>query len=233
MSYGFQIEVWGNYALFTRPELKTERMSYEIITPSAARGLIESVYWHPGLEIVIDKIYLLRKFGENADTLSTEEKQECPIQFTNVRRNEVKSRVQAAHVKRMMEGGPVPMLNTSEDIQQRASTLLRDVHYVLEAHFEMTEKAAPGDNEGKFKDIFRRRLEKGQAYSQPYFGCREFPAHFRAWQGGEIPAVDYSKDLGLMLYGLDYSNPRDIEPMFFHAQLKHGVLQVAGEEVLR
>lgn len=230
MSYGLQIEVWGDYALFTRPELKTERMSYEVITPSAARGLIESIYWHPGLRVAIDRIYVLRKFGE---ALTDENGTENPIKFTNIRRNEVKSKVQAAKVKSMMEGGPAPMIVTSDDIQQRASTLLCDVHYVLEAHFEMTDKASSDDNEGKFKDIFRRRLESGKAYSQPYFGCREFPAHFRAWPGGTIPAVDFSKDLGLMLYDLDYSNPRDIQPMFFHAQLKSGVVQVAGEKVLK
>ena len=229
MSYGLQVEVWGDYALFTRPELKSERMSYEIITPSAARGLIESIYWHPGLRIIIDRVYLLKKFGEEQN----ENEEENPIKFINVRRNEVKSKVQAAKVKSMMLGGPAPTIVTSADIQQRASTLLCDVHYVIEAHFEMTEKAAPSDNEGKFKDMFRRRLESGQAYSQPYFGCREFPAHFRAWRGGRIPAVHYSKDLGIMLYDLDYSDPKNIQPMFFHAQLKNGVMQVSGEEVLR
>lgn len=229
MSYGLQVEVWGDYALFTRPELKSERMSYEIITPSAARGLIESIYWHPGLRIIIDRVYLLKKFGEEQN----ENEGENPIKFINVRRNEVKNKVQAAKVKSMMLGGPAPMIVTSADIQQRASTLLCNVHYVIEAHFEMTEKAAPSDNEGKFKDTFRRRLEKGQAYSQPYFGCREFPAHFREWTGGKIPVVHYSKDLGIMLYDLDYSNPSNIQPMFFHAQLKDGVMQVSGEEVLR
>ena len=154
MSYGLQVEVWGDYALFSRPELKTERMSYEVITPSAARGLIEFIFWHPGLRVVIDRIYVLRKFGEELTD-------ENPIKFTNIRRNEVKSKVQAAKIKSMMKGGPTPMIITGDDIQQRASTLLRDVHYVLEAHFEMTAKAASGDNKGKFKDIFRRRLENG------------------------------------------------------------------------
>ena len=205
-------------------------MSYDVITPSAARGLIEAIYWHPGLRVIIDKIYVLRKFGE---VQTPENAKDNPIQFTNIRRNEVKSKVQAAQVKRMMEGGPVPFINTSDDILQRASTLLRDVHYVLEAHFELTDKAVPGDNEGKFKDIFRRRLESGKAYVQPYFGCREFPAHFRAWQGGEIPAVQYSKDLGLMLYDMDYSNAENIQPMYFHAELENGVVQVAGKKVLK
>lgn len=230
MGYGLQVEAWGDFALFTRPELKTERVSYEIITPSAARGLIESVFWHPGLRVVIERICLLRKFGEE---LTEENKNDNPIRFTNIRRNEVKSKVQAPKIKSMMLGASAPMLDAGTDILQRASMLLRDVHYVIEAHFEMTPKAAPGDNPGKFKDIFRRRLESGKTYSQPYFGCREFPAHVRAWPGGPVPAVACSKDLGLMLYDLDYSNQRDIRPMFFHARLQDGVVQVAGEKVLR
>lgn len=215
MSYGFQVETWGDYALFSRPELKTERMSYEVMTPSAARGLIESIYWHPGLRVRIDRIYVLNK-----------------IQFTNIRRNEVKDKASLQQVKQMMLGGTVPMIVTSNDIMQRASTLLQNVHYVIDAHFEMTEQAAPSDNEGKFKDIFRRRIEKGEAYSQPYFGCREFPAHFRAWKGGPVPTNGVTKDLGLMLYDMDYSNPEDIRPMFFMAKLNNGVMQVSGEKVL-
>lgn len=215
LSYGIQVETWGDYALFSRPELKSERMSYEVMTPSAARGLLESIYWHPGLKVIIDRIYVLNK-----------------IQFTNIRRNEVKSKASLSQVKSMMNGGAVPMIVTSNDIMQRASTILRDVHYVIDAHFEMTGKAVPGDNEGKFKDIFRRRIEKGTAYSQPYFGCREFPAHFRPWVGESVPTNGETKDLGLMLYDMDYSDPQNIKPMFFWAKLENGVLQVAGEKVL-
>lgn len=216
MGYGMKIEMWGQYALFSRPELKTERVSYEIITPSAARGVIESIYWHPGFIVRIDNIYVL-----------------SPIEFVNIRRNEVKSKVLASNVERMMNGGEAPMICTSEDIQQRAAMVLKNVHYVVEAHFEMTDKVSSEDNAGKFKDIFRRRLDKGQFYSQPYFGCREFPANFRAWVGEIVPAVDITKDLGYMLYDLDYSNPKNIQPMFFHARLEHGVVHVAGEKVLR
>lgn len=215
MSYGIRVETWGDYALFSRPELKTERMSYEVITPSAARGLIESIYWHPGLKVVVDRIYVLNK-----------------IQFTNIRRNEVKSKASLSQVKSMMNGGKVPMIVTSNDIMQRASMILRDVHYVIDAHFEITDKAAPGDNEGKFKDIFRRRIEKGMSYSQPYFGCREFPAHFRQWAGDTVPTSGETKDLGLMLYDMDYKDPKNIKPMFFMAKLENGVMQVAGEKVL-
>lgn len=217
MSYGIQVEVWGDYALFTRPELKVERMSYDVMTPSAARGLIEAIYWHPGLQVYIDRIHVLN-----------------PIRFTTVRRNEVKNKALASAVQSMMAGtGPAPLLCTPQDIQQRAALLLQDVRYVIDAHFELTPKANPGDNPGKFKDIFRRRLEKGQFYHQPYFGCREFPAHFRPWAGGAIPAIDETRDLGLMLFDLDYSDPRDIRSMFFRARLERGVLEVAGQEVLR
>lgn len=215
MSYGFQVETWGDYALFSRPELKSERMSYDVMTPSAARGLIESIYWHPGLKILIDRIYVMNE-----------------IKFTNIRRNEVKDKISLQQVKRMMNGGPAPMLVTSNDIMQRASTILRDVHYVIDAHFEMTDVAAASDNEGKFKDIFRRRLENGQSYSQPYFGCREFPAKFRMWKGGSIPTIDETRNLGLMLYDMDYSDKENIKPMFFMAKLNNGILQISGEKVL-
>lgn len=207
------IEVWGDYACFTRPEMKVERVSYDIMTPSAARGLIESIYWHPGLRWVIDRIHVL-----------------APIRFTNLRRNEVKSTVSARTAKTVMERGRGELyLVTSEDIQQRASLLLRDVRYVIEAHFEiLPDKAAPGDNAGKFQDIVKRRLQKGQFYHQPCFGCREFPAHFAPCES--IPACPEElrgeKDLGYMLYDMDYADPENIRPLFFRAVLRDGVLEV-------
>ena len=216
MRYGMLIESWGEYALFTRPEMKTERVSYDVMTPSAARGLVESIFWHPGLRVLIDRIYVLND-----------------IRYTNIRRNEVKSKMLASNAERMMLGGPQDMICAQEDIQQRASLMLRDVHYVIAAHFEMTDKAAPTDNEGKFADIFQRRIEKGQSYSQPYFGTREFPAQFRAWKGGPVPTKDINKDLGYMLYDMDFSDPKNITPMYFHAELKHGILDIAGEKVLK
>ena len=119
----------------------------------------------------------------------------------------------------------------SQDIQQRAALILQDVHYVIEAHFDMTDKAAPGDNPGKFQDILRRRLQRGQAYSQPYFGCREFAAHFQEWPGGDIPAIDVTQDLGFMLYDMDYSDMQNIQAQFFRAKLEHGVLDCRNCEV--
>ncbi len=135
-----------------------------------------------------------------------------------------------------MKGGVAELyISTRESIQQRAAMVLQEVHYVIEAHFEMTDKAAPGDNEGKFCDIMRRRLEKGQCYHQPCFGTREFPAHFRPWTGGE-PVTAYPDDdreLGYMLYDMDYSDQRNIRPQFFRATLRRGVLDVRGCEVFK
>ncbi len=209
-----QIEVWGDYACFSRPEMKTERVSYDVMTPSAARGLIESIYWHPGLRYCIDRIHVLE-----------------PIRFTNIRRNEVKSIILARKVLSAAKSGEELALIPSQDIQQRAALILQDVHYVIEAHFDMTDKAAPGDNPGKFQDILRRRLQRGQAYSQPYFGCREFAAHFQEWPGGDIPAIDVTQDLGFMLYDMDYSDMQNIQAQFFRAKLEHGVLDCRNCEV--
>ena len=211
------VEVWGDYALFTRPELKVERVSYDVMTPSAARGLLEAIYWHPGVRWVIDRIYVLN-----------------PIRFTNIRRNEVSATLSAAKARTVMTGGEADLyINTQDCIQQRAAMVLQDVHYVIEAHFDLTDGAGPGDNPGKISDIMRRRLEKGQCYHQPYFGTREFPARFRQWAGGE-PVTAYpdgERELGLMLYDMDYSNHEDIRPQFFRAVLRRGVLDVRECEV--
>ena len=207
-----RVEVWGDYALFTRPEMKTERVSYDVMTPSAARGLLESIYWHPGMKWCIDRIHVC-----------------SPIRFTNIRRNEVKDTISARKVKTVMEKGQGELyLATPESIQQRAAMVLRDVHCVIDAHFDLTENAAPGDNAGKFQDIIKRRLERGQCYSMPYFGTREFPAHFRRCT--ELPPCPDElkgvRDLGWMLLDMDYTNPQNITPRFFRASLTDGVMVV-------
>ena len=207
-----QVEVWGDMACFTRPEMKTERVSYDVMTPSAARGLIEAIYWHPGLRWVIDRIRVC-----------------APIRFSNLRRNEVKAVVSARAARTVMERGRGELyLATPQEIQQRATLLLRDVRYVIEAHFELTDRAAPGDNPGKFQDIMLRRLKRGQFYHQPCFGCREFPAHFALCQSLPPcpPELAGERDLGWMLYDLDYSDPENIRPLFFRARLQDGILQV-------
>ena len=212
-----QLEVWGAYALFSRPELKVERVSYDVPTPSAARGIVESVYYHPGLRWVIDRIHVLN-----------------PIRFVSIRRNEVTDKISGRNVRQVAQGGGQPLyLVTSQKIVQRSSLLLQDVHYVIEAHFEMTDKAAPSDNPGKFQDIVTRRMERGQCFHTPYFGCREFPVSFRRWPGGPIPTIDETRDLGLMLYDFDYSDPAAITPTYFRARLEHGVLNTQNCEVFR
>ena len=148
-----QLEVWGDYALFTRPEMKVERVSYDVMTPSAARGLIEAIYWHPGLKWTVDRIRVC-----------------APIRFVNLRRNEVKSVIpkiakSEKTAQDMLERGEVqlkPLCIVGDIRQQRAALLLRDVRYVIEAHFEMTDRAAEGDNPGKFQDIVKRRIKRGQ-----------------------------------------------------------------------
>lgn len=219
MGKGVKVRVWGDLALFSRPEMKVERCSYDMMTPSAARGILEAIYWHPGLTWVIDRIHVRK-----------------PIQFTSIRRNEVKSKISANNVLTAMNGGDKPLyISSKEDIVQRAAILLRDVDYVIEAHFEMTEQANSSDNPGKFKDIVMRRLRRGECYHMPYFGCREFPANFELYEDDEVDTAyqDEKKDLGYMLYDFDYTDPEDIQPMFFRAVLSDGVLDVRDCEVIR
>lgn len=220
MSVGVKVKVWGDYALFARPEMKVERCSYDVMTPSAARGILEAIYWHPGMRWKIDKIYVKN-----------------PIRFTSVRRNEVKSKISANNVLRVYNGAKKPLyICSKEEIVQRASVILCDVSYVIEAHFEMTERANETDNPGKFKDIIMRRLRRGECYHMPYFGCREFPAHFCLCEEEEIQTA-YSevpeKDLGFMLFDMDYSDKANIQPMFFRAVMKNGVLNLKNCEVIR
>ena len=220
MAKGVRVKVWGDYALFSRPEMKVERVTYDVMTPSAARGILEAVYWHPGMRWIIDKIYVNK-----------------PIQFTSVRRNEVKSKVSANNVLPVYNGSPKRLyLSSKAEIVQRSSILLRNVEYVIEAHFEMTDKANISDNSGKFKDIIMRRLRKGECFHTPYFGCREFPVRFCLCEEEEIHTAysdEDERDLGFMLYDMDYSNPENIQPMFFRAIMKKGVIDLKDCEVIR
>lgn len=206
------LEVWGDYACFSRPEMKVERVSYDVITPSAARGLIEAIMWHPGMRWHIDRIQVCN-----------------PVHFTNIRRNEVKDIISARTVRTVMERGRGELfLATQDSIQQRAAMVLKDVRYVIDAHFEMTERAAPGDNEGKFAEMTKRRIEKGQFYHQPYFGTREFPAYFRMCERRpECPEeLKGEKDLGWMLLDMDFSDPANVCPKFFRAVMRDGIIDV-------
>ncbi len=210
------LEAWGDLAMFTIPSTKTERVSFRVPTPSAARGLLESVMWHPGLRYTIDRIYVLN-----------------PIKYYNLKRNEVKQKILASNALRIANGADdIPYIDARSSISQRSSLMLKDVHYVIEAHFDMTDKASLSDNPGKFQDMLKRRLRKGQCYSQPYFGCRECTANVRLWEGGEITPIDESEDLGIMLYDMDYSDPKSITPKFFRARMERGVIDLTDCEVI-
>lgn len=213
MSHGVALHVWGDWALFTRPEAKAERASYDVPTPSAARGILEAIHWKPAISWVVDRLHVLE-----------------PIRFDSLRRNEVRDKVSPASVtKAMKSGAPLHLVvDEGKQRQQRASLLLRQVAYVIEAHFELTDKAGAEDNAGKHADIFRRRARAGQCFQQPCFGCREFPAHFALLEGA-LPfsslAQDAPRDLGWMLYDLDYANT--MQPLFYRPRLEQGIIDVA------
>ncbi|MCB1057702.1 MAG: type I-C CRISPR-associated protein Cas5 [Acidobacteria bacterium] len=200
----------GPLACFTRPELKAERFSYEVMTPSAARGLLEAVLWKPAIRWQVRRIRVL-----------------SPIRFTALRRNEVNSKASAPATAVIDGGGPAPRYYADEDRTQRNTVALRDVDYVIEAAFELTERAGDDDNLTKFVEMFERRVRKGQHFHQPYFGCREFVAE--VLPADEAPAaVDTSKDLGLMLWDIDYA-PAGHRARFFHGRLEQGVLEVPAD----
>ena len=206
MGYGIKIRVSGDYALFTRPEMKVERVSYDVITPSAARGIIEAIYWKPAIRWVIDKIHVLK-----------------PIEFTNIRRNEVSEK--ASERK--------PYLVATEIRQQRAALVLKNVDYVLEAHFDLTDKAGEEDTKEKHYNIILRRLRKGQHFHAPCLGTREFGAKVELIEDSDpIPQSPLGDvELGWMLHDLDFSDSEDIKPQFFRAALKQGVLDLTDLEV--
>jgi len=210
MSYGVKLHCWGELACFTRPEMKVERVSYDVITPSAARGILEAVFWKPEIRWVIDRLYVLK-----------------PIRFTSLRRNEVGKKIaDKTAVAAMRNGSGRLGLYVEEERQQRATLLLRDVAYVIEAHFEIL---AGAENDGKYLDQFNRRARNGQCHSRPYLGCREFAAHFSLIEHEEaMPRSDDSfrgaRALGWMLHDIDFKNGK--EPQFFHAVMKDGVIEV-------
>lgn len=220
MGYGITIRVEGRYALFTRPEMKVERVSYDVITPSAARGIIEAVYWKPAIRWVIDKIHVLRE-----------------IEFTNIRRNEVSDKASVDNALQVMKGANKPLyIAATESRQQRAAMVLKDVDYIIEAHFEMTDRAGADDTEEKHYNMVLRRLRNGQHFHQPCLGTREFPAKVTLIEekGAILKSpLTGKRDLGYMLYDLDFSNLRDIQPMFFRAIMEDGTLVVPNPEEVR
>lgn len=219
MAYGFLLELWGDYALFTRPEFKVERVSYDVITPSAARGIVEAIYWKPALKYYIDKIHVYNE-----------------PEFTNIRRNEVSEKVLSSDIKRLMEGNKNAKgyICTTDSIQQRASMVLKKVHYLIEYHFELTDMAGESDTVEKHYNIALRRLRKGQFYHMPCFGCREFPANYKLIEN-DVPVSTLcgERDLGYLLYDMDFSDAENITPMFFRANMVNGVIDLTNVKLRR
>lgn len=228
------LKVSGDYALFSRPEMKVERVSYDVITPSAARGVLEAIYWKPQIRWIIDEIHVLN-----------------PIRFTNIRRNEVSSKIAVkggTGVNAAMTNQEIrPSIDVAENRQQRASLLLKDVAYLIKARFHLLdtrlEKNGPefpaNEAAGKHLEMFKRRALKGQAFQQPYFGCREFPVRFELIDNGaDIPKphpdliTGQPKDLGFMLHDIEFEQDRATKkvksttPHFFPATMIDGVIHI-------
>ena len=214
MAFGVQLHVWGDYACFTRPEMKAERVSYDVMTPSAARGILEAIHWKPAIRWVIDRIHVLN-----------------PIRFETIRRNEVGSKLSERLVKTAMKKGSTEGLHlfVENDRQQRAATVLRDVAYAIEAHFELKESAGQAESTAaKHISMFNRRAVQGQCFHRPYLGVREFAAHFapvgKTLPASSLPENQRNCELGWMLHDIDYE--RGNTPQFFRAALRDGVLEV-------
>ena len=212
MPQGVRLKVSGARACFTRPEMKVERVSYDVMTPSAARGILEAIHWKPAISWVIEAIHVLK-----------------PIRFHTLRRNEVGHKAPAGKIRTAMNRGSLEGLHilVDEDRQQRAATILTDVAYVIAAHFVMTAKAGAEDNAAKHLDTFNRRAARGQCFHQPCLGTREFDARFELVDHDALlpQTIAENRDLGFMLYDIDHRAPGR-PSLFFRAQLEQGVLRV-------
>ena len=235
---GVRLHIWGERACFTRPELKVERVSYDVPTPTAARGILEAIHWKPAIRWQVDRIHVLR-----------------PIRFQSFRRNEVGAKASASLARSAMTRGTTEGLGllVDENRQQRAATILVDVAYVIEAHFELTDRAGPDDTAGKHLAMFQRRAEQGQSFHRPCMGTREFDAHF-AWVTEDpvalpalsaeeqaaflkhgpaalptrpvtmLPKDQQNRDLGWMLHDIDHGAPGGAVSRFFRAAVADGVV---------
>lgn len=228
MAYGVKLKVWGDYAAFNRPEMKVERVSYEVMTPSAARGILEAIYWKPQMQWVVDAIHVLK-----------------PIRYTHIRRNEVASKIpvkgRTGVAEAMRSGSGALHLIVDQDRQQRAAMVLRNVAYGIEAHVERAALPTLDEKspEAKHLEMFKRRAARGQCFHRPYLGCREFVAEFAPVEAFP-PCPDElrgERDLGLMLHDLVFTpDPRGevvessrgirlrAEPRFFVAIIRDGIL---------
>ena len=235
MIKSYCLEVSGDFACFTRPEMKVERVSYDVMTPSAARAVFEAIVWKPAIRWRVTKIEVLK-----------------PIKWISVRRNEVGAVASTRNVQTAMAVGAGNLgLYVEDERQQRAGLFLRDVAYRIHAYFELRDPSfhkphfphlskvpvnrgeedlyvMPDNNAAKFLSMFERRVSRGQCVNQPYLGCREFACAFRLVEDlrAEQKPIGETKDLGWMLYDMDYSNPDDPKPRFFPARLTDGVVNV-------
>ncbi|WP_419622559.1 type I-C CRISPR-associated protein Cas5c [Thiolapillus sp.] len=203
------LEVRGDFACFTRPEMKVERVSYDVITPSAARAVFDAILWKPAIRWRVTRIEVL-----------------APIRWINLRRNELGGVVSERNVRAAMKNGKGHLsVYIEDDRQQRAGLFLRDVRYRLHTHFELLDKS---EGPEKYAEMFQRRARNGQCFSRPYLGCREFSADFRLVEPGlSSPApIAETRDLGWMLYDLDYRDPALPTPRFFQARMENGVIAV-------
>lgn len=205
-----RVRARGHLACFTRPELKVERVSYSVMTPSAARGVLEAILWKPAIRWRVERILVMNG-----------------IRFIAFRRNEVGSKASPPPAAVVAGGGRAPVYFADQDRAQRNTMALRDVDYVIEAHFTTTDRAGPEDNVTKFVAMFNRRVEKGQHFHQPYLGCREFAAEIGPVSAPPEP-ISETRDLGLMLWDIDYQ-PKRKRPIFFAARLDEGVLEVPAD----
>ncbi len=228
---GFKIICEGAYALFTDPCAKTERTTYPVPTPSAMEGLLRSVFWKPAIRYVIDEIVVFN-----------------PIVTAGIRRNEVKDKISLSQMRRAMRGEPAdPCVYTKESISQRASSVLKDVRYGVAFHFVLTGMTQEENADAKYAEIIARRLKKGQCFRAPCFGCREFPVSrlypVDRFDRGEIAPENLGeRDLGLMLYGLNYRDDTDklrndwnsayfsdrADAVYYHPYMRDGVIDVAA-----
>ena len=213
------LDISGDYACFTRPEMKVERVSYDVITPSAARAVFETIFWKPAVRWQVRRIEVLK-----------------PVRWMNLRRNEVASVISTRNVQQAMAAGEGDLgVMVEEDRQQRAALLLREVAYRVHADLVVRDDRADPQPPQKFFSMFERRAETGQWVNQPYLGCREFDARVRLVREPEAepPPINDTRDLGWMLRDMDFSNPADPQAMFFRAQMVNGVIEVDGTEVAR
>ncbi|HID38139.1 MAG TPA: type I-C CRISPR-associated protein Cas5 [Calditrichaeota bacterium] len=206
-----RLKVWGDLACFTRPEMKVERVSYDVMTPSAARGILEAIFWKPQMRWIIREIEVLNS-----------------IEWTNIRRNEVSKKIPISGgtgVNAAIKKGSGKLgIYIEAERQQRAGLLLKNVAYIIHADIRLTNKAGKADSLIKYQEMFKRRVNKGQCFHTPYFGCREFPANFSAPDGTETPLAT-TTEFGWMLHDMDYSG-KDPVAQFFKANMENGRIRI-------